>query len=384
MTEDWDGLLLRAEAQLRRCIVMLNQSDTEMRGWESRVKLSLSFGENHMAEEALFKKLECSRESNAIREKIQIAENYIIHIKEQINIQNAAIVTSYPIKVKSIPTNPKSVEVILHEIDGLIGLDNIKNEVRSVINTLNVRKLRTSAGLSNPEISNHMVFYGNPGTGKTTIARRLGEIYNSLGVLSKGHFVETDRGGLVGGYLGQTAIKTTQIMTSALGGILFIDEAYTLAAGDNSDQYGQEAIDTILKFMEDHRDDIVVIAAGYEDLMSTFIESNPGLKSRFNKYFYFKDYTSDQLLEIFLSISKNSTYTLQDDANDHLKAIIEELVSFKTSNFGNGRTIRNLFEKSIANQANRIIQDNLRDKDDLTKLLKEDIKREDMLEIAKY
>ncbi len=383
MTEDWDGLLLRSEAALRRCIDMLNQSDTEMRSWESRVKLSLSFGENYMAEEALFKKLECSRESNAIREKIQTAENYIIHIKEQIKIQNAAIVTSYPIKVKSISTNPKSVEVILREIDGLIGLDNIKNEVRSVINSLNVMKLRTSAGLSNPEISNHMVFYGNPGTGKTTIARRLGEIYNSLGVLSKGHFVETDRGGLVGGYLGQTAIKTTQIMTSALGGILFIDEAYTLATGDNSDQYGQEAIDTILKFMEDHRDDLVVIAAGYEDLMSTFIESNPGLKSRFNKYFHFKDYTPDQLLEIFHSISKNSNYSLQEDANDHLKEIIEELVSFKKSNFGNGRTMRNLFEKSIANQANRIIQGSLSSKDDLTKLLKEDIKREDMLEIAK-
>jgi len=383
MTEDWDGLLLRSEAALRRCIDMLNQSDTEMRSWESRVKLSLSFGENYMAEEALFKKLECSRESNAIREKIQTAENYIIHIKEQIKIQNAAIVTSYPIKVKSISTNPKSVEVILREIDGLIGLDNIKNEVRSVINSLNVMKLRTSAGLSNPEISNHMVFYGNPGTGKTTIARRLGEIYNSLGVLSKGHFVETDRGGLVGGYLGQTAIKTTQIMTSALGGILFIDEAYSLATGDNSDQYGQEAIDTILKFMEDHRDDLVVIAAGYEDLMSTFIESNPGLKSRFNKYFHFKDYTPDQLLEIFHSISKNSNYSLQEEANDHLKEIIEELVSFKKSNFGNGRTMRNLFEKSIANQANRIIQGSLSSKDDLTKLLKEDIKREDMLEIAK-
>ena len=383
MTEDWDGLLLRSEAALRRCIDMLNQSDTEMRSWESRAKLSLSFGENYMAEEALFKKLECLRDSNAIREKIQTAENYITHIKEQIKIQNAAIVTSYPIKVKSNSTNPKSVEVILSEIDGLIGLDNIKNEVRSVINSLNVRKLRTSAGLSNPEISNHMVFYGNPGTGKTTIARRLGEIYNSLGVLSKGHFVETDRGGLVGGYLGQTAIKTTQIMTSALGGILFIDEAYTLAAGDNSDQYGQEAIDTILKFMEDHRDDLVVIAAGYEDLMSNFIESNPGLKSRFNKYFHFKDYTPDQLLEIFHSISKNSNYSLQENANDHLKELIEELVSFKKSNFGNGRTMRNLFERSIANQANRIVQGSLSSKDDLTKLLKEDIKREDMLEIAK-
>lgn len=279
-------------------------------------------------------------------------------------------------------TDSQRVEELIEKTNGLIGLSNIKGEVRSLINSIRVRKLRTSAGLPNAEVSNHMVFYGNPGTGKTTIARILGEVYSLLGILSKGHFIETDRSGLVGGYLGQTAIKTTEVLESALGGILFIDEAYSLSSSDGGDQYGQEAIDTILKFMEDHRDDIVVIAAGYEEQMGRFLQSNPGLKSRFNKYFRFEDYSADELFQIFLSICNESGYTLHKDAVTCLSNGIEELLRLKTADFGNGRTIRNLFEKTIANQANRIALMESIENSELSVLVKEDIRMEDIQELC--
>jgi SpoVK/Ycf46/Vps4 family AAA+-type ATPase len=206
----------------------------------------------------------------------------------------------------------------------------------------------------------------------------LGAIYALLGVLSKGHFVETDRSGLVGGYLGQTALKTKEVLESALGGILFIDEAYALSSSDGSDQYGQEAIDTLLKYMEDHRDDIVVIAAGYEQEMNRFMESNPGLKSRFNKYFYFQDYADEELMQIFLSICADSGYTVHKDALPVLGEVIDALLRLKTRNFGNGRTMRNLFEKTIANQANRIVLLESAGMDDLAVLTKEDFRWDDV------
>lgn len=276
----------------------------------------------------------------------------------------------------------KSVEEIINEIESLIGLENIKAEVKSLVNSLQVQQMRKSQGLPNPEISNHMIFYGNPGTGKTTIARQLGQLYRQLGILSKGHFIETDRSGLVGGYLGQTALKTTEVLTSALGGILFIDEAYTLSSTHGEDQYGQEAIDTILKYMEDHRDDLIVIAAGYEDLMGEFLRSNPGMKSRFNKYFHFSDYSEDELLEIFLQISSNSSYFLDGKAKEHLRGIITEIIRSKPENFGNGRTMRNLFERSLANQANRIVALSTSDRIDLQRIAAEDIQWHDLLAIT--
>jgi len=273
----------------------------------------------------------------------------------------------------------KSVEELIDEINSLIGLENIKAEVRSLVNSLQVQQMRKSQGLPNPEISNHMVFFGNPGTGKTTIARQLGHLYRQLGMLSRGHFVETDRSGLVGGYLGQTALKTTEVLNSALGGILFIDEAYTLSSTHGEDQYGQEAIDTILKYMEDHREDLIVIAAGYENLMGEFLNSNPGMKSRFNKYFFFSDYTEDELAEIFLCISSNSSYFLDEQAEKRLRGITKEIVQNKPENFGNGRTMRNLFERSLANQANRIVALSISEKADLQRIAAEDIQWHDLV-----
>lgn len=276
---------------------------------------------------------------------------------------------------------PQMVEEIIKEINSLIGLKNIKQEVQSLVNSLQVQLMRKSAGLPNAEVSNHMIFYGNPGTGKTTIARKLGQLYNKLGILSKGHFIETDRSGLVGGYLGQTAIKTTEVLDSALGGILFIDEAYSLSSTHGEDQYGQESIDTILKYMEDHRDDLVVIAAGYEDLMGAFLQSNPGLRSRFNKYFCFNDYSEEELFEIFVQIAFDSSYFLDDEAEEHLRNVTKEMIRTKSENFGNGRTIRNLFERSIANQANRIVALSNSDKIDLQRLAAGDIQGHDFIAV---
>jgi SpoVK/Ycf46/Vps4 family AAA+-type ATPase len=184
------------------------------------------------------------------------------------------------------------------QLDALVGLENVKKDVKNLVNLMKVRKLRQENDLPVPPMSLHMVFMGNPGTGKTTVARLISSLYASIGVLSKGQLIEVDRSGLVAGYVGQTALKTQEVIKSALGGVLFIDEAYSLSSGGEND-FGREAIETILKAMEDHRDDLVVIVAGYDEPMQKFLSSNPGLESRFNKYFYFQDYTGEQLMAIF-------------------------------------------------------------------------------------
>jgi hypothetical protein len=260
-----------------------------------------------------------------------------------------------PGKRAAMSSEPKSPDKLIEEINELIGLESIKQEVAGLVNLLRVQQMRDQAGLSSLETSNHMVFYGNPGTGKTTIARKVGQILKHLGILSKGHLVETDRAGLVAGYLGQTAIKTKQVLDNAKGGILFIDEAYTLCQENNQDQYGQEAIDTILKYMEDNRGDVVVIVAGYNNEMIRFVNSNPGLKSRFNKYFHFPDYSAEELYEIFQDMATRAQYALDSGCQEKLKKLLFELHANKGGNFGNGRTIRNLFERCVANQASRVI-----------------------------
>ena len=240
------------------------------------------------------------------------------------------------------------------ELDSLIGLDAVKKDVESLVNLVKVRTLRKERGLKCPELSLHLVFSGNPGTGKTTVARIVGKIFSALGLLSKGHLVEVDRSGLVAGYVGQTAIKTQEVIQKALGGVLFIDEAYTLAPENADKDFGQEAIDTILKAMEDHRDDFVVIVAGYASLMPRFIDSNPGLKSRFNKYLFFEDYNGAQLYEIFLGRVKSNDYRLDEKADQAIREHLEELYEDRDENFGNARDVRNLFERIVANQANRV------------------------------
>jgi type VII secretion ATPase EccA len=241
------------------------------------------------------------------------------------------------------------------ELDELIGLSSVKEEVRSLANFVKLQKQREAKGLKTAKVSYHLVFYGSPGTGKTTVARIVGRIYKDLGVLKKGHTVETDRAGLVGEYVGKTGPKTDTVIMKALDGVLFIDEAYSLVPeGGSGNDYGQEAISTILKRMEDYRDRLVVIVAGYKNEMQRFIDSNPGLKSRFNRYIDFPDYTPQELVDIFKMYMKRNQYTIADDAEELLVEKLNYAVEHKDRNFGNARYVRNVFEKAIQAQANRL------------------------------
>ncbi|MDE7262293.1 MAG: AAA family ATPase, partial [Oscillospiraceae bacterium] len=276
------------------------------------------------------------------------------------------------------PSRP-TLEDAMAGLDELIGLEMVKKDVDSLVNLVKVRKLRQERGMKTPDMSFHLVFSGNPGTGKTTVARIVGKIYSALGILSKGHMVEVDRSGLVAGYVGQTAIKTKEVIDQALGGVLFIDEAYTLSPPNADKDFGQEAIDTILKAMEDHRDDFVVIVAGYASLMPRFIDSNPGLKSRFNKYLYFEDYNGEQLFEIFQGRVQRNDYKLDEAAGAAVKDHLRELYEDRDENFGNARDVRNLFEKIVAAQADRVAGLENPTDDDIRTITVEDLK--DLMDI---
>jgi hypothetical protein len=251
-------------------------------------------------------------------------------------------------------TPRKPLESALAELDALIGLDAIKSEVRGLVNFLQVQKERLKHGLPEVPLSLHAVFKGNPGTGKTTVARLLGEIFGALGVVKKGHLVETDRSGLVAGYLGQTASKTHKTIDAALDGLLFIDEAYSLVASGHDDPYGAEALQVLLKRMEDDRQRLVVILAGYPEPMDRLIDSNPGLASRFPRTFHFPDYTPGQLLQILLSLAEQHHYVLPAASRLKFLRAMDRLVQARDERFGNGRVVRNVFEDAIRHLANRI------------------------------
>ena len=274
-----------------------------------------------------------------------------------------------PEEKEEIPPKEK-IEDLLAELDSYVGMDAIKAEVRSLINMVQVYKLRREHDLPTTDMSLHMVFSGNPGTGKTTVARIMSRIYHSLDILSKGQLVEVDRSGLVAGYVGQTALKTQKVIEKAMGGVLFIDEAYALN-GKSENDFGQEAIDTILKAMEDHRDDLVVIVAGYTELMDRFIHSNPGLESRFNRFLMFEDYTPEQMVAIFKMQCKKGCYVLAQGTEELVRDFIAE--ESADDSFGNARGVHNLFEHILVAQNNRLAKMENVTRDDLMQILPDDV-----------
>lgn len=256
------------------------------------------------------------------------------------------------------------------ELEGLIGLNNVKQEIQTLANLVKVQQARKDEGLKNSTLSYHLVFTGNPGTGKTTIARIIASIYKDLKILKKGHLVETDRSGLVAEYLGQTAVKTNAVIDTALDGVLFIDEAYSLT--DENDSYGKEAVATLLKRMEDDRDRLVVILAGYTENMTHFVMTNPGLESRFNKYIEFTDYNAEELFQIFMRLAHKYDYLVDEEAQPIIKDLINIEIDSKDKQFGNARFVRNLFENILANQANRLANNNTLSSESLRTIVKED------------
>ena len=263
-------------------------------------------------------------------------------------------------------------DALMAELEDLVGLEEVKKDVKNLMNVVKVRKLREQNELPVPPMSLHMVFLGNPGTGKTTVARLVSGLYAAIGVLSKGQLVEVDRSGLVAGYVGQTAIKTQEVIKRALGGVLFIDEAYSLSSGGEND-FGREAIETLLKAMEDHRDDLIVIVAGYTGPMEKFINSNPGLESRFNKYVFFPDYNGEQLTAMFRKRCEKNGYVLSEEADAAAVKLFTELYEERSDNFGNGRDVRNIFEDMIVRQSNRVAAMEAPSKEDLMTVLPADL-----------
>ena len=287
-------------------------------------------------------------------------------------LQESSVDGSEDQRPEQAKSETRSFNTVMAEINAMTGLAAVKKEVASLANLVKYQQQRKLHKLPNAPLSLHLVFTGNPGTGKTTVARLVAEVFQSLGVLSRGHLVETDRSGMIAEYMGQTAVKVKQIVHSSMDGVLFIDEAYSLVPESDEDSYGEEAISTLLKLMEDHRERLAVIVAGYTEEMTRFIETNPGLRSRFNRYIHFDDYTPEQLAEIFLGMCKKNRYKLPSPSRTALSRAVLDVYSHRGPTFGNAREMRNLFERVVQNIANRLAQLEKPTKADLVTILSSD------------
>lgn len=286
-----------------------------------------------------------------------------IEVKRAAQIVNTSLIEFYGYStIQGIckPTvgaeeDTRTLQDLLDELNTLVGLEKVKNKVQDLIVYQKVQKMRREKNLYSAKNTLHLAFTGNPGTGKTTVARIVGRIYKRIGLLSKGHFVEVSRTDLIAGYQGQTALKVKKVIEQAKGGVLFIDEAYSITENDHSDSYGRECLTELTKALEDYREDLVVIVAGYTEPMNKFFESNPGLKSRFNTFIEFDDYNPNELDEILISICRNNDYTLDDEAKEKIHLYFEQQIASKDENFANGRLVRNLYDDLVMNHARRVI-----------------------------
>lgn len=298
--------------------------------------------------------------------------NHRIEIKRVAQLVNTNLIEFYGYstlqtlcKADEDYDDPRTLPELLAELNALVGLETVKTKVSNLIAYQKVQKLRRENGLFSTKNTLHLAFTGNPGTGKTTVARIVGHIYKQIGLLSKGHFVEVSRTDLIAGYQGQTAIKVKSVIEKAKGGVLFIDEAYSITENDHSDSYGRECLTELTKALEDYREDLVVIVAGYTEPMNHFFISNPGLKSRFNTFIEFPDYSKDELYEMLQKMCKENDYSLSNDATSLLRNFFEEQITAKKENFANGRLVRNTYEHLVMNHARRVAEINNPTRDNL-------------------
>ena len=309
---------------------------------------------------------------------------YKIEVKRAARLVNSSLIEFYgysTIQDMCKPTtdvdeDKRTLQELLDELDSLIGLEKVKSKVQDLIVYQKVQKMRREKNLHSAKNTLHLAFTGNPGTGKTTVARIVGRIYKRIGLLSKGHFVEVSRTDLIAGYQGQTALKVKKVIEQAKGGVLFIDEAYSITENDHSDSYGRECLTELTKALEDYRDDLVVIVAGYTEPMNKFFESNPGLKSRFNTFIEFDDYNSVEMDNILLSMCQSNDYVLDDEAKEKIHLYFEQQIASKDENFANGRLARNLYDDLVMNHARRVVKVDNPNSADLSTIKAEDFNLE--------